>query len=91
MLSFFKDYEKVNKPAEAPPATTPKAAPEDAGSPDPSTASFDDIKAYMDSKMEGLMEEVRKEMSKFTESQKAGPSDGSDNTSQAQENEKEDK
>lgn len=86
MLSFFNDYEKVNKPAEAaPPAAEPAAAP------DPATASFDDIKAYMDSKMEGLMEEVRKEMSKFTESQKAGPSDGSDNTSQAQENEKEDK
>lgn len=85
MLSFFNDYEKVNKPAEAPPAEPAKAAP------DPSTTSFDDIKAYMDSKMEGLMEEVRKEMSKFTESQKAGTSDGSDNTSQAQEKEKEDK
>lgn len=91
MLSFFNDYDKVNKPAEPAAAPPAKTAPEDSGSSDPSTASFDDIKAYMDSKMEGLMEEVRKEMSKFTESQKTLPSDGSDTSQADNSNEKEDK
>lgn len=72
MLNFFKDYEKVN-PAPAPaPAAAPKTGEELAGE------NIDDLKAYMESMKEGILAEVRNEISKITPSQKSDTSEQSD-------------
>ena len=72
MLNFFKDYEKVN-PAPAPaPAAASKTGEELAGE------SIDDLKAYMESMKEGILAEVREEISKITPSQKPDTSEQSD-------------
>lgn len=72
MLNFFKDYEKVN-PASAPaPAAAPKTGEELAGE------SIDDLKAYMESMKEGILAEVREQISKITPSQKPDTSEQSD-------------
>ena len=72
MLNFFKDYEKVNPPQTQPPAATPKTGEELAGE------SIDDLKAYMESMKEGILAEVRDQISKITPSQKTDTSEQSD-------------
>lgn len=68
MLNFFKDYEKVNSVQTPPPAAGPKTGEELAGE------NLDDIKAYMESLKEGIMQEVRNEISKITVSQNSDSS-----------------
>lgn len=70
MLNFFKDYEKVNPTP--PPAAAPKTGEELAGE------SIDDLKAYMESMKEGILAEVRDEISKIAPSQKPDASEQSD-------------
>lgn len=72
MLNFFKDYEKVNPVQTPPPATAPKTGEELAGE------SIDDLKAYMESMKEGILAEVRDQISKITPSQKPDTSEQSD-------------
>ena len=71
MLNFFKDYEKVN-PTPAPAPAAPKTVEELAGE------NIDDLKAYMESMKEGILAEVRNEISKITPSQKPDTSEQSD-------------
>lgn len=68
MLNFFKDYEKLNPTPAQPPAAAPKTGEELAGE------NLDDIKAYMESLKEGIMQEVRNEISKITVSQNSDSS-----------------
>ena len=72
MLNFFKDYEKVNPVQTPPPAAAPKTGEELAGE------NIDDLKAYMESMKEGILAEVREEISKITPSQKLDTSVQSD-------------
>lgn len=72
MLNFFKDYEKVHPVQTPPPAAAPKTGEELAGE------SIDDLKAYMESMKEGILAEVRDQISKITPSQKPDTSEQSD-------------
>lgn len=72
MLNFFKDYEKVNPATSPAPAAAPKTGEELAGE------SIDDLKAYMESMKEGILAEVREQISKITPSQKPDTSEQSD-------------
>lgn len=72
MLNFFKDYEKVNPVQTPPPAMSPKTGEELAGE------NIDDLKTYMESMKEGILAEVRAEISKITPSQKPDTSVQSD-------------
>jgi hypothetical protein len=72
MLNFFKDYEKVNPTPTPPPAPAPKTGEALAAE------NIDDLKAYMESMKEGILQEVRNEMSKITQSQKSEASVQSD-------------
>lgn len=72
MLNFFKDYEKVNPVQTPPSAEAPKTGEELAGE------NIDDLKAYMESMKEGILAEVREQISKITPSQKPDTSEQSD-------------
>ena len=72
MLNFFKDYDKVHPVQTPPPAAAPKTGEELAGE------SIDDLKAYMESMKEGILAEVRDQISKITPSQKPDTSEQSD-------------
>lgn len=72
MLNFFKDYEKVNPVQTPSPAAASKTGEELAGE------SIDDLKAYMESMKEGILAEVRDQISKITPSQKPDTSEQSD-------------
>lgn len=91
-LAFFDDYSKLHPETAAAPAASsapasnaaqsPEAAP-----PDPSTASFDDIKAYIDATMESTLKTIKEEMSKFQPAAQSAQSAAVDiNTSQANNN-----
>lgn len=81
-LAFFDDYSKLHpETAAAPAAQSPEAAP-----PDPSTASFDDIKAYIDATMESTLKTIKEEMSKFQPAAAAPVKAAVDDTSQANNN-----
>lgn len=89
-LAFFDDYSKLHPEAQAQTAQTtaaPAAAPSpETAPPDPSTASFDDIKAYIDATMESTLKTIKEEMSKFQPAAAAPVNAAVDNTSQANNN-----
>lgn len=87
-LAFFDDYSKLHPEAQAA-QTTPTPAqenPAQVSTPDPSTASFDDIKAYIDATMESTIKTIKEEMSKFQPAAAAPVNAAVDNTSQANNN-----
>ena len=95
-LAFFDDYSKLHPenpaqpaqstPAQPAPAQENPAQPAQVSTPDPSTASFDDIKAYIDATMESTIKTIKEEMSKFQPAAAAPVNAAVDNTSQANNN-----
>ena len=89
-LAFFDDYSKLHPEAPAQPAPAQPAPaqenPAQVSTPDPSTASFDDIKAYIDATMESTIKTIKEEMSKFQPAAAAPVNAAVDNTSQANNN-----
>lgn len=92
-LAFFDDYSKLHPeaqaqttPAQPAPSQENPAQPAQASSPDPATASFDDIKAYIDATMESTIKTIKEEMSKFQPAAAAPVNAAVDDTSQANNN-----
>lgn len=90
-LAFFDDYSKLHpetqaQTAQTTPAQPAPAQPAQASTPDPSTASFDDIKAYIDATMESTIKTIKEEMSKFQPAAAAPVNAAVDDTSQANNN-----
>lgn len=89
-LAFFDDYSKLHPETQAQTAQTNPAQPaptQETAPPDPSTASFDDIKAYIDATMESTLKTIKEEMSKFQPAAQSAQSAAVDiNTSQANNN-----
>lgn len=85
-LAFFDDYSKLHPEAPAQPAPAQPAPSQETAPPDPSTASFDDIKAYIDATMESTLKTIKEEMSKFQPAAAAPVNAAVDDTSQANNN-----